>query len=467
MRARLAFAALLLAGCTVGPDYARPPVETPAAFKEEAGWKRAEPADAIERGRWWAVFADPELDALAERVQISNQNVRLAEARVRQARAVSAQARAGFYPTLGAGVSATRSQASSVSPTTTQAARGGIRNNYGVSLDASWELDLWGRIRRSVEAADAEASASAGDLEAATLLAQSDLVQNYLLLRITELLQQLLDETVAGFQTTVKLTRNRYEAGVAARVDVVQAETQLKSTQADAIDLQLTRAQLEHAIAVLLGEPPANFSLPARPLRARMPSIPVGVPSELLERRPDIAAAERRVAAANARIGVAEAAYFPTITLAGSGGYRGPSTADLFTLPARFWSVGGALAQALFDGGARKAVTEQARAAYDGEVAAYRQTVLNAFAEVEDNLAALRILQSEAEVQSEAVSLARKSVELTTNQYQAGIVSFINVVATQTVALNNQRAEVTLLGRRLAASVALVRAVGGGWEQAR
>lgn len=467
MRKPLLLAVALLAGCTLGPDYARPPVESPAAFKEEAGWKRAEPADAIERGRWWTVFADPELDALALRVAVDNQNVRLAEARVRQARAVSAEARAGLFPRAGATGGASRGQASSVSTTTTTAARGGVRDNYRVALDASWELDLWGRIRRSLEAAEAEASAAEGDLAAATLLAQSELAQNYLLLRITEIQQRLLEDTVAAFRTTLKLTQNRYEAGVAARVDVVQAEAQLKGTMADAIDLELQRAQLEHAIALLLGLPPASFSLAPAQAPLRMPVIPVGVPSELLERRPDVAAAERRVAAANARIGVAAAAYYPSLTLTAAGGYQSPSTVNLFTLPARFWSVGGSLAQVLFDAGARQAVTEQARAAYDAEVAAYRQTVLNAFTEVEDNLAALRILEAEQAVQAEAVALARKSVELTTNQYQAGLVSFLNVTATQAVALNNERAEVTLLGRRLAASVALIRAVGGGWEAPR
>jgi NodT family efflux transporter outer membrane factor (OMF) lipoprotein len=459
-------AAATLAGCTVGPDYVRPGVETPAEFKELAGWKRAAPADAIARGRWWVVFADPQLDALAERVAISNQNVRLAEANYRQARAIAAQARAAFYPVASGSASFRRSQFSSASSTRPAFARG-VTESYELSLDASWELDLWGRIRRSVEAAEAEAVGAAGDLEAATLAAQSELAQNYLLLRITEAQQRLLADTVQAFATTLKLTQNRYAAGVAARVDVVQAEAQLKSTQADAIDLQLTRAQLEHAIALLVGEPPSTFRLAPAPLSARMPSIPVGVPSELLERRPDIAAAERRVAAANARIGVAEAAYYPTLTLSASGGYQAPSTGDLLSLPARFWSVGPALAQVLFDGGARRAVTEQARAAYDADVAAYRQTVLNAFAEVEDNLAALRILEDEADVQREAVAASRKSVELTTNQYQAGIVSFLNVVATQASALNNERALVTLEGRRLAASVALIRAIGGGWEAER
>ena len=458
--------AVALAGCTVGPDYVRPGVETPAEFKELAGWKRAAPADAIARGRWWVVFTDPQLDALAERVAISNLNVRLFEANYRQARAIAAQARAAYYPVASGGASFRRSQFSSASSTRPAFARG-VTESYELSLDASWELDLWGRIRRSVEAAEAEAVAAAGDLEAATLAAQSELAQNYLLLRITEAQQRLLADTVEAFATTLKLTQNRYAAGVAARVDVVQAEAQLKSTQADAIDLQLTRAQLEHAVALLVGEPPSTFRLAPAPLAARLPEIPVGVPSELLERRPDIAAAERRVAAANARIGVAEAAYYPTLTLFAAGGYQAPSSGDLLSLPARFWSVGPALAQVLFDGGARRAVTEQARAAYDADVAVYRQTVLNAFAEVEDNLAALRILEAEAEVQREAVAAARKSVELTTNQYQAGIVSFLNVAATQASALNNERTLVTLEGRRLAASVALIRAIGGGWEAER
>jgi NodT family efflux transporter outer membrane factor (OMF) lipoprotein len=461
-RAALAICTALLAGCTVGPDYVRPPVEVPAHFKEQVDWKRAEPADVIDRGRWWSIFADPELDALAARVVISNQNVRIAEANYRQARAVASQARAAYYPTVGGTAAGRRSQSSSVS-STRPAFASGITNSREVSLDASWEIDLWGRIRRSVEGAEANAQASEADLAAATLAAQSELAQNYLLLRITEIQQQLLADTVTAFTTTLKLTQNRYAAGVAARVDVVQAETQVKSTQAEAIDLQLTRAQLEHAIALLVGEPPSSFSIPRAPFKARMPSIPVGVPSELLQRRPDIAAAERRVASANAQIGVAEAAFYPSLSITAAGGYAAPSTADLFSLPARFWSVGPALAQLLFDGGARKAVTEQARAAYDAQVAAYRQTVLIAFAEVEDNLAALRILEAEAAVQQEAVESARKSVELTTNQYQAGIVSFINVAAVQASALNNERAAVTLLGRRLSASVALVRATGGGW----
>lgn len=455
--------AAAFAGCTVGPDYVRPAVEMPVEYKALAGWKRAAPADAIARGRWWVVFADPQLDALAERVAISNQNVRIVEANYRQARAIAAQARAAYYPVASGSAAYRRSQFSSASSTRPAFARG-VTESYELSLDASWELDLWGRIRRSVEAAEAEAVAAAGDLEAAALAAQSELAQNYLLLRITEAQQRLLADTVRAFATTLKLTQNRYAAGVAARVDVVQAEAQLKSTQADAIDLELARAQLEHAIALLVGEPPSTFRVAPAPLAARMPAIPVGVPSELLERRPDIAAAERRVAAANARIGVAEAAYYPALTLSASGGYQAPSTGGLLSLPARFWSVGPALAQVLFDGGARRAVTEQARAAYDADVAAYRQTVLNAFAEVEDNLAALRILEAEAEVQREAVAAARKAVELTTNQYQAGIVSFLNVVATQAAALNNERALVTLEGRRLAASVALIRAIGGGWE---
>jgi NodT family efflux transporter outer membrane factor (OMF) lipoprotein len=460
-----AIALLSAAGCMVGPDYVRPTVDTPAQFKEDTGWKRATPGDTIERGRWWVVFQDVELDALVSRVEISNQNVRIAEANYRQARAVAAQARAAFYPVVQGTAAARRSQASGA--TAAIAVVRGVTENYQVGLDASWELDLWGRIRRSVEAANATVSASEADLAAATLAAQSELAQNYLLLRITEIQQRVLADTVQAFTTTLKLTQNRYAAGVAARVDVVQAEAQLKSTQADAIDLQLTRAQLEHAIALLVGESPSTFAVSRSALTPRLPAVPYGVPSELLERRPDIAAAERRVAAANARIGVAEAAYYPTLTLGASGGFSARNTADLFSVPARFWSLGPALAGFLFDGGARKAVTEQARAIHEAETAAYRQTVLIAFAEVEDNLAALRILEAQAEVQAEAVAASRKSVELTTNQYQAGIVSFLNVAATQASALNNERAAVTLEGRRLGASVALIRALGGGWEPPR
>jgi NodT family efflux transporter outer membrane factor (OMF) lipoprotein len=333
-------------------------------------------------------------------------------------------------------------------------------------LSAAWEADLWGRLRRAVESGEASAQASAADLAAARLSAQAELASNYFQLRILDAQKQLLEDTVAAFQKSLDLTKNRYDAGVAAKVDLVQAETQLRSTQAQAIDTGVQRAQLEHAIAILIGKAPAGFSIAPAPLAVAMPRVPAGLPSELLERRPDVAAAERRVAAANAQIGVAKAAYFPSLTLSASYGSRSADASQWFTVPSRFWSIGPALAQSIFDAGLRRAQTEQAIADYDATVAGYRQAVLAGFQEVEDNLAALRILGEEAEVQEEAVRAARESVLLTTNQYKAGIVSYINVVTVQTTQLNNERTAVGILGRRLVAAVTLVKALGGGWSAA-
>ncbi len=455
-------ATALLAGCMVGPDYVRPTAPVPAAYREMAGWKRAEPRDAIQRGRWWEMFGDAELDALAARVDVSNQNIRLAEANYRQAQALTEQARAGLFPVVGAGTSVIRSKSPSLSNQPSFAS--GAVNNFNLNLNASWELDLWGKVRRGIEAGEANWQASAADLESARLSAQAAVAQNYLALRIADVQRRVLEDTVAAYQRSLELTQNRYAAGVAAKVDVVQAEVQLKSSQAQLVDLGIDRALLEHAIATLIGEPASTFSIARAPLVAVLPAIPVGVPSELLERRPDIAGAERSVAAANAQIGVAQAAFYPTLTLSAAGGFRSTSFADWLTAPSRFWSLGAVLAQTVFDGGLRRAVSDQAIAAYDGEVAVYRQTVLTGFQEVEDNLAQLRILEEEAALQNAAASGARQSVELTTNQYKAGIVSFLNVIAAQTIALNNERAAVNVQGRRLAASVLLVKALGGGWD---
>ena len=455
-------AATALAGCMVGPDYVRPSAPVPDAYKEMEGWKRAEPRDAIERGRWWEMFGDRELDTLAARVDISNQNIRLAEANYRQAQALTEQARAGLFPTVGAGTSVIRSKSPSLSNQPSFAT--GAVNNYNLNLNASWELDLWGKVRRAIEAGEANWQASAADLESARLSAQASVAQNYLALRVVDVQRRVLEETVAAYQKTLDLTQNRYGAGVAARVDVVQAEVQLKSVQAQLIDLGVDRALLEHAIATLIGEPASTFSIARAPLVAVLPTIPVGVPSELLERRPDIAAAERSVAAANAQIGVAQAAFYPTLTLSAAGGFRSTSFTDWLTAPSRFWSLGAALAQNIFDGGLRRAVSDQAIAAYDGQVATYRQTVLASFQDVEDNLASLRILEEEGGLQDAAASGARVSVELTTNQYKAGIVSYLNVIAAQTIALNNERTAVNIQGRRLVASVLLVKALGGGWD---
>ena len=456
--------ALALVGCAVGPDYLRPDAAVSDAYKEATGWKVAEPQDESNRGNWWEIFGDPQLSVLIESIKISNQNVRLAEAQFRQAQAVAAQSRAALFPTLDANASITRSRSPTGLIGGTTAGR--IINNRSVGLSSSWELDLWGGLRRALESSAAGAQASAADLAAARLSAQAELASDYFQLRVLDAQKQLLDDTATAFDKSLELTRNRYTAGVAAKVDLVQAETQLKSTQAQAIDTGVQRAQLEHAIAILIGKPPSEFSLAAVPLAVTMPRVPLGLPSELLERRPDVAAAERRAAAANARIGVAKAAYFPSLTLSGNTGFRSAAATDLFTASSRFWSIGPALAQSIFDAGLRRAQTEQAIAAYDATVAEYRQAVLAGFQEVEDNLAALRILGEEAEVQEGAVRAARESVLLTTNQYKAGIVSYINVVTVQTTQLNNERTAVGILGRRLVAAVTLVKALGGGWSTA-
>jgi NodT family efflux transporter outer membrane factor (OMF) lipoprotein len=461
-------AILLVAGCTVGPDYVRPSVETPAAFKEAQGWKVAEPRDQQLRDKWWEVFDDPLLNDLVAQVAINNQNVKFAEANVRQARALTDQARSAFFPTVTGNASATRAGGqrgggSGGGGTTSGGGGGGVANLYNVSLDATWELDLWGRVRRNVESSEAAAQASVADLGGATLSAQALLATDYLLLRVQDADIDLLQRTVTEYEKSLQLTRNQYAVGVAGRSDVALAETQLKSTQAQAINAQIQRTAFEHAIAVLMGKPPAEFSISAMPLKQTFPNIPAGVPSELLERRPDIAAAERRAASANAQIGVAEAAFFPTVTLSATGGFASSTIANLFSAPARYWSVGAALAQTIFDAGLRKAQTEQAIAAYDANVATYRQTVLGGFQEVEDNLAALRILEQQAAVQDEAVKAARESVTITLNQYRAGTANYLAVVIVQAALLNNERAAVTILGQRYAASVALIKALGGGW----
>lgn len=454
-------ALLFIAGCTVGPRYVRPTVITPPAYKELKGWKVAEPQDATLRGAWWEPFQDPELSALEAQVSLSNQTLAAAEAQVRQARAAVQAARASYYPTLAIGIGVTRSRQLTLrnGPSAAQ-----TLTDYSLPLDASWEPDLWGRIRRTVESQQASAQASAADLESARLSAQAALAQSYFTLRELDAQRQLLEATIAADQKALQLTQNQYASGVASKADVVQAQTQLKTVQAQAIDVGVQRAQLEHAIAALIGMPASSFSLPAAPLAAVPPAIPVGVPSEVLERRPDVAAAERRVAAANAQIGVAEAAFFPTLTLGASGGFESTRFSDWLSWPSRLWAIGPAISETVFDGGLRRAEIAQARAAYDATVASYRQTVLIAFQAVEDNLAALRILQDEAQVQEEAVKAAQESVTLTTNQYKAGTVSYLNVIVTQTAALANESTAVAIRGRRMVASVLLIEALGGGWN---
>jgi len=456
----------LLAACTVGPDYVRPTAEVPPVFKEMSGWKTAQPKDTAIRGKWWEIFGDPLLNTLAEQVEISNQNLVAAEAQYRQARAIVHEAQAAYFPTITAGASVTRTN----SPVT---GGGGVSKSSGtltqylLPVDLSWELDVWGRVRRTVEANRANAQASAADLAALRLSSQATLAQDYFQLRTLDAQKQLLDETAANYRRFLDITKNRYASGVASRGDVLVAETQLRTTEAQSIDLGVQRAQLEHAIAVLVGKPAPLFAIPAAPLAATPPAIPAGVPSELLEWRPDIAAAERRVAAANAQIGVAKAAYFPAITLSATGGFEHADLANWLSWPNRFWSLGAAVSETVFDGGLRRAQSDQAWAAYDAEVAAYRQTVLTGFQEVEDNLAALRILEEELHVQDQAVEAARQSVAVTTNQYKAGTASSLDVIVTQAIELNNKRADIAVRGSRMNASVLLIKALGGGWDASR
>ena len=453
----------LVTGCVVGPDYTRPTVITPDAYKEVEGWTVARPQDEARRGAWWEIFADPQLDALAAQVSVSNQTLAVAEAQFRQARALVREARAAYFPTVTLGIGYTRSRQSATLGGVKTATTGPV-STFTAPLDVSWELDLWGRVRRAVESNAAGAQASAADLETSRLSLQAELAQDYFQLRALDAQKQLLDITASAFQKSLELTRNRYEGGVASRADVAQAEAQLKTTQAQAIDVGVQRAQLEHAIAVLIGRPPSSFSLPEAPLAATPPTIPVGVPSELLQRRPDIAGAERRVAAANAQIGVAVAAFFPSVTLGVSGGLESGSVSEWFTWPSRVWSVGPTISETVFDGGLRRAQTDQARAAYDATVSAYRQTVLAGFQEVEDNLAALRILEEEAAAQDAAVKAAGQALSLITDQYKAGTVSYLNVIVAQTTALSNEITAVQILGRRMVAAALLVKALGGGWS---
>lgn len=455
--------AALLAGCAaVGPDYVRPALDMPTTYKEIGAWKTATPQSIDSQQPWWNNYRDSTLSALVEQANQANQTIHQAEAQYRQARALADAARAGFSPTVGLNTGAVRGLSN---------ANGNINlgNDYTLSLGASWEPDLWGSVRRSVEAGQAGSQASADDLAAARLSIQAALAQDYLQLRVTDLLIDLYAQTTAAYAKALTLAQHQYAAGVVLRSDVALAETQLKTTQAQGVDLQSQRSQLEHAIAVLTGQAPADFTLPASTLTAvqlgqHLPAIPVGLPSDLLERRPDIASAERRVAVANANIGVARAAFFPTVILSGSGGFNSASLAALFNTPSRVWSLGAALAQSLFDGGLRKARSAQAVAAYDAAVALYKQTVLSGLQQVEDNLALLRTLDHETGLQDQAVQAAQLAERLVLSQYRAGTASYLAVVTAQTLSLANQRTAVQLQGRQLAASVALVTALGGGWH---
>ena len=437
------------------PTRKRPP--------RSAHWKSAQPGDHVTRGKWWEIFEDANLDALEDQIDVSNQNIAQAEAQFRGARAAIRGARADFFPTVTASASVTRSKASA-NVGSTPGTPSGTTTIYQLPVDVSYEVDVWGRVRRNVESSVATAQASAADLETMRLSMHAELAVDYFLLRALDAQRQLLDSSVAAYEKALQLTVNRYKQGIVSGVDVAQAQTQLETTRAQATDLGVNRAAFEHAIATLIGKPPADLSIEPVSAMARPPVIPGGLPSELLERRPDVSGAERRVAAANAQIGVAISAYFPKLLLAAAGGYESSKLSTWFSLPSRFWSVGPELAATLFDGGRRRATTEQARASYDATVAVYRLGVLTAFQEVEDNLAALRILKEEATQQAAAVEAAERALTLARNRYAAGITTYLEVITAQAAALADERIAIDIESRRLTASVNLVKALGGGWK---
>jgi NodT family efflux transporter outer membrane factor (OMF) lipoprotein len=474
-----------LSGCTVGPKYARPSAAaapaykelTPANFKDTDGWKQSQPSDGTLKGNWWEIFNDAQLNALEEQVNVSNQNIAAAAANFLAARALVRQTRAQYYPTISANPTITNSRPSlgqfggvstgGSSTSTTTGFQLTSFTDYSLSFDASWVPDFWGKIRNTFLQNAAAAQASAADLENVRLTAQAELAVNYFDIRAQDTLKQLFDQTVAAYQDSLELTQLQFNAGIASDEAVAQAETQLEATQAQDTNLGIARAQFEHAIAMLLGQPAPTFSLPAAPLEANPPAIPFGVPSEILERRPDVASAERLMAQANAGIGIATAAYYPTVTLSASAGFSNTSPVDWFTWPSRFWSAGPALAETLFDAGLRRATVQQSRAFYDRNVANYRQTVLTAFQQVEDNLASLRILSQEIRQQDTAVNSAQRNLQSATQRYQAGIDPYLNVITAQTTLLTNQQTAVNLRRDQMTASVQLIEALGGGWDAAQ
>jgi NodT family efflux transporter outer membrane factor (OMF) lipoprotein len=462
--------ALLLSGCMVGPDYNRPPAPMTSTFKEAppenfkstAAWKVAEPADDMLHAKWWEIFGDPRLNELEDQVTVANQTLKAAEARFRQARQMVLFNRAAQFPTISAGLTVNAVGESSHRPFIVAAQS--QTADLVLPIDLSYEVDLWGRVRRTVTAAGEEAQATAADLETARLSLHAELAIDYFELRAADRQKQILDDAVKSFMAALTLTQNRYNGGDAPGSDVTQAETQLQTAQVQDTDITLQRAQFEHAIAVLMGKPPAAFNLPMIPLDGSAPAVPVGLPSMLLERRPDIAAFERRVAEANEQIGIAQAAYYPTVTLGGIAGPEGSSLATWFDWPNLFWAVGLSLTETLFDGGRRRATSEAAIANYDAMVADYRQTTLTAFQQVEDNLAALRILEQEVRQQRDAVASSQETLRIFNDRYSGGVDTYLPVIIEQTLVLTNQRNEADILRRQMDASVLLVKALGGGWH---
>jgi NodT family efflux transporter outer membrane factor (OMF) lipoprotein len=469
--ALVAGSALWLAGCTVGPKYTKPAVpaapafseQSPQSFTESAGWKQAQPADTTLRSDWWQLFGNAELNDLEQQVDVSNQSLKAAEARFREARTLIQLNRSGLFPTISTTPSVTFNRASQ-HPLNN---RTGDFGQYVLPIDVNYELDAWGRIRRSIAAAREETQASAGDLQTVRLSLHAELAIDYFEVRSLDAQKQLLDATLVAYQKALDLTQNRFNGGLSSRAEVAQARTQFETTRAQDIGVSVARATFEHAVAILCGRTPESLTLPATPLNSAPPVIPVGVPSQLLERRPDIAAAERRAAEANEQIGIARAAFFPTLLLTATGGFEGTNPVNWLSWPSRLWAVGPSVAQTIFDAGRRRAVAESAAASYDESVANYRQAALEAFQQVEDNLATLRVLEQQAQAQRVAVEAAQQAMDLALNRYKGGLVTYLEVVTSQNIALQNQATEVDLLRRRMEASVLLIKALGGGWDTSK
>lgn len=461
--------ALMLAigvtGCAVGPKYKVPTVPEPPAYKEAENWEPAQPNDQQLGGNWWEIFQDPQLNALEQQIDVSNQNLKAAVAQYQGSRAALRYVRADYYPTVTASPSAAREEYSNNRPPQSSAFDGMTFNDFVMPVSFSYQANVWGRVSRNVESYREQAQASAADLAVINLSMHATLAVDYFAARTLDAEDKLLQDTVAQYTQALQLNEDRYRGGLASEVEVEQARTILETTQAQLVDVGVARAQYEHAVAVLVGKAPAEFTLPPLPLTTPPPPIPVGIPSELLERRPDIAAAERRVASANAQVGLAKTAYYPLVNIFGTGGFESGEITTLLQGPSAMWSVGASAAMTLFDGGRRRALNDEAKTSYDSTVASYRQTVLTGFQQVEDNLAALRILEQEARVQASAVQDAQRSLDLSNNRYQGGVTSYLEVITAQNAALSDELTAVNILGRRMASAVLLVQAIGGGWDR--
>jgi NodT family efflux transporter outer membrane factor (OMF) lipoprotein len=462
----------ITASCTVGPKYVRPTSAASPAFKEPVpdsykemtGWKSGQPREEVTRGKWWEIFGDADLNGLEDQIDLNSQTIAQAEANYRGARAAVRVARAGLFPQVTTSPTVTGARNSADTTTTALFRQPSATPLINIPFDATWDADVWGRIRKTIETGIETAQASAGDLETMRLSLQSELALDFFQLHGLDAEKKLLDDTVAAYQKALDLTNNRYNQGVASQIDVVQARTQLEQTRAQSTDTMVLRNQLEHAIAIIIGKAPSALTIPVKVSKTPPPPVPVGIPSQLLERRPDIAANERRIAAANSQVGVALSAFYPDITISAAGGIEGTSLVNLFTWPSRFWSLGPALSYTLLDFGKRQGTLEQAQASYDAAVAVYRQNVLTAFQNVEDNLSTLRVLEQEASQQDAAVTAAERSLELAINQYQGGITAYLQVITAQAIALSNEQTQVQLLTKRMMACVSLIQAIGGDFN---